>query len=90
LKWWLKHSFEEFNYADFPMAAIHHLAHSDGRICALLLASTEGGQGGWTFEEVFEGLFHTKEDAIIFLKENGIVEPYSETELKTFLSHFSS
>jgi hypothetical protein len=51
---------------------------------------TEGGQGGWEFYEVFEDLFHTNEEAILHLKENGLVERYSETELETFLNHFSS
>tara|TARA_R110000803_G_scaffold85370_2_gene151721 strand:- start:83 stop:649 length:567 start_codon:yes stop_codon:yes gene_type:complete len=89
LKWWIKRSLENFLSADFPIASIHHLTHSDGRNCVALIAMTEGGQGGWEFCEVFEGLFHSKEDAILYLKENGIVETYSETELETFLSHYS-
>jgi hypothetical protein len=90
LRMWVRLAFDNFNFADLPMAAISFLTHSDGRTCAVLVASTEGGQGGWTFEEVFEGLFQTKEDAILYLKENGIIESYNETELKIFLNHFSS
>ena len=47
---------------------------------------TEGGQGGWEFEDVYEGLFKTAEDAILYIKQRGIIEGYSEQELNDFIT----
>ena len=90
LRKWIPHSFENFNWSNFPIASLHRLTHSDGRTCVALIAMTEGGQGGWEFDEVFEGLFGTKDDAIGHLKENGIIDSYDETELEVFLNRFPS
>ena len=41
---------------------------------------------GWEFEEVYEGQFKTAKDAIIHIKQRGIIEGYSEQELNDFIT----
>ena len=55
-----------------------------------MLASTEGGQGGWEFEDVYEGLVPTADAAIALLKEVGIVDTYSESELDAFIERVAA
>ena len=90
LRVWITHTFEHFDYSIFPIASIHNLQHDDGRKCVCLLASTEGGQGGWEFEDVYEGLFPNQDDAVSLLKENGIIHSHSDAELSDFIERVVS
>ena len=85
LREWIKHTFKNFNYANHPIASLHVLQHADGPQCICMLSSTEGGQGGWEFEDVYQGLFKTADDAVGHLKEKGIVEGYSEKDIDAFI-----
>lgn len=90
LKSWIKQAFETFDWAIYPIASFHVLYHEDGRQCICVLASTEGGQGGWEFEDVYEGLVPTADVAIALLKEVGIVDTYSESELDAFIERVAA
>ena len=65
LRPWIKLTLEQFDYSIFPIASVHTLQHDDGRKCVCLLASTEGGQGGWEFKDVYLGLFPNEAGAVM-------------------------
>ena len=47
--------------------------------------ATEGGQGGWEFWQVYEGLFPNADQAIAYLKKKGIINSYDKKELDAFI-----
>ena len=50
-----------------------------------LIAMTEGGQGGWEFGDVFIGLFKGQNEAIGYLRENGLTENFTEHEFSKYI-----
>jgi hypothetical protein len=91
LKYWANECFrnedeEKYFFVWYLLASLHEMESIDGRKCLVLLALTEGGQGGWEFEDVFYGCYKSTDDALAYLQKRGVADPYTDQDLEQYIA----
>ena len=49
--------------------------------CYCLLKTSEGGQGGWEFSDLYRALYPNHEEALVYRENHGILEGHDEKAL---------
>jgi hypothetical protein len=78
LAWWVVWCMDHHDWSVVPVYDLQEMVHSDGRSCILALSSTEGGQGGTLVSDQLFGFFSTKEEALGYFEDCGILDIHIE------------
>ena len=56
-----------------------------GMNCYCLLTTSERGQGGWEFSDLYRALYPNHEEAVVYRENHGILEGYDEKAPENFM-----